>query len=473
MNIKAMRVLFLNPNWNLLPARMFPGCKRPHQPLELLYPATMLTTAHHVKVVDAFLERLDDGQLQQLIKSFNPDVVVMTTAPSYLFWRCCPLDISLPKSASSLIRHCCQASLILIGPHPTVSPEWVMEECDADYLIRGEAEISLAEFINSNLEDEHVKGVFSRKLDNGFAVVDDLSLLPIVDFGMLPYGGYHSHSPKYKTGVSIEFSRGCAFQCSFCFRQFFRNRYRMRPSEKVIAEVKAVKSLGYQYIYFIDELFNRDSQDLRKLLTSLAELGIAWGCQCRPDIMKPDLLKSMKEAGCEDIEYGLETLNPEISKSMKKNMNNERSLISINATAEIGIKTTVFFLYGAPEETQDTLKETFGLLDKLDRRVYFSSGLLIPYPTTPVFQGAFGIKDCIGRDDWEKSRNLAGKMSAIPREDLEKIVIISHISNHLRNLRLPKILISFSTYLLGVLPAAVFSQSFGILLSIRKERDIQ
>lgn len=227
-----MNVLFVNPNWHLLPARMLPGCKRPHQPLELLYPATILAKTHRVEIIDAFLERLNEDDLRQRIKSFNPDVVVLTTAPSYLFWRCCPPDISLPKITSCIVRSISKAFIILIGPHPTVSPEWVLEECEADFLIRGEPEVSLAEFINSNLENKQVEGLFSSKQNNGIAVVDDLSLLPVVDFSMLPHVCYHSHSPIYKMGLSLEFSRGCTFHCSFCFRQFFRNAYRVRPYEK-------------------------------------------------------------------------------------------------------------------------------------------------------------------------------------------------------------------------------------------------
>jgi anaerobic magnesium-protoporphyrin IX monomethyl ester cyclase len=93
-----MKILFLNPNWSSIPPRNFLGCRRPHHPLELLYPATILSEDHDVLVIDAFLERLSDRDLKERLASFNPEVVVMTTAPSYLFWRCCPLDISLTLS---------------------------------------------------------------------------------------------------------------------------------------------------------------------------------------------------------------------------------------------------------------------------------------------------------------------------------------------------------------------------------------
>ena len=319
-----MKVLFINPNWHRLPARAFPGCKRPHHPLELLYPATILKNSCQVKVVDAFLQRLSDEELGRQVKSFNPDIAVVTTAPSYLYWRCCPTDISIPAAAARLIRSSCGASIILIGPHPTVSPQWVLDECRADLVVRGEPELALAQLIDGGLDDTQVEGLFSRDRDSGVATVEDLDLLPRIDFSLLPYGAYHSHSPRYRSGASIEFSRGCPFQCAFCFKQMFRNRYRVRPVGKVLEEAAQLKKAGYGYIYFIDELFNRDSDELRELLEGLTELGIGWGCQCRPDIMTPELLDLMKGAGCADIEYGLETLSPKLSKGMQKGMHLER-----------------------------------------------------------------------------------------------------------------------------------------------------
>lgn len=468
-----MKILFLNPNWSLLPSRAFPGCKRPHHPLELLYPATILSANHRVKVVDAFLERLDDEELKQKVKCFDPDVVVITTAPSYLFWRCCPFDISLPKKLAGTVRNICDASIILIGPHPSVSPKWVLEECRADFLFRGEPEMALAEFIESGLQNHRVEGLFSHELDNGLATVEDMSLLPKIDFSILSLGPYHSHSPNYDKGASVEFSRGCIFQCSFCFRQLFRNKYRARPAEKVLEEIRELGNQGYQYIYFIDELFNYDAQSLRELINGLKEIGVAWGCQCRPDIMTPDLLILMKDAGCVDIEYGLESLNPKASKFMGKQINKDHSLVNINSTAGIEIRTTVFFIYGSPDEGLDDLLEMFKSLSCLDRRVHFSSALLIPYPTTRVYQSIKGDKDHPGKADWKNCEELIGKTSAIRRKDLEKMLILAHACNHLRRLPIPEILISSLANSASHIPVAIFGKLFDLLLEIRKRRDIQ
>ncbi|MCJ7443253.1 MAG: radical SAM protein [Methanotrichaceae archaeon] len=468
-----MKILFLNPNWNSISPRIFPGCKRPHHPLELLYPATILSKNHEILVIDAFLERLNNKDLQLRLRSFEPEVVVMSTAPSYLFWRCCPLDISLPKKVSHIVRSSSKAISIIIGPHPTVSPKWVLKECQCDDLVRGEAELSVAEFINSGLGNLHVRGLCSGELDNGVAFVEDLNLLPKINFDFLPLGPYHSHSFRFREGASVEFSRGCTFQCSFCFKQWFRNKYRMRPIDKVIEEIEELKNLGYRYIYFIDELFNRDSKSLRKLLEELKKVGIAWGCQCRPDIMTPDLLLLMKNAGCYTIEYGLESLSQKISQSMKKGMDREKSLDSINLTAKLGIETIVFFLYGAPNEANHTLSETVDMLCNLDKQVSFSSGLIIPYPTTQIFSEMIGGKDFFEKEDWEICAKMVGNTNEIPRKNLEKIIILSHLTNHLRSLQIPKFLIRSSANIADVLPAAAYSKIFALLLTIRKQRDIR
>ena len=147
-----MRVFLLNPNWNLHNNVYTATITQPVFPLEFAYSASILREKNEVRIYDAHLYNASHTDILREIDNFRAEVVVLETAPTYLFWRCCPLDIDLPQKLSKLIKAKTDALVILIGPHPTVSPEWVMKEISADYLIRGEPEISLASFITSNFD---------------------------------------------------------------------------------------------------------------------------------------------------------------------------------------------------------------------------------------------------------------------------------------------------------------------------------
>lgn len=467
-----MKVLFINPNWQYLSGDHFPGCKKPHQPLELLYPASILSKNHTVEIIDAFLLNLTDDELLQMIKKNEPDVIIITTAPSYLYWRCCPLDISNPLKISKQIKSKFLVNLIIIGPHATVSPEWVIRESRADFIIRGEPEISLSEFINSEFNNTEITGLFSKTVNNGIAVVENLSQLDCIDFSLLKNNNeYHTHSPNFSKGGSIEFSRGCVFNCSFCFKQMFRGKYRIRPSKSVLNEINQLKKQGVQHIYFIDELFNYDSIELRQFLSELKNLKIKWSCQCRPDIMNMELLTQMKKAGCESIEYGLETLSTKLNKNLKKSLDVGHFFSIIENTIKLEIKTSLFLLYGIPIENDSTLNETLTELLKINKNVNLSSALIIPYPTTNIYKEIVGNSKIITKENWKTCENLIGKTSSITLNRLERFIILIHLDNHLRKLNIPTNIILLINKLIIRLPTLLYHLIFIGLINLKKRYD--
>ncbi|MCK5217090.1 MAG: radical SAM protein [Methanosarcinales archaeon] len=427
-----MRILFLNPNWRKM-KDIFPGPgKISIQSLDFIYPATLLKETHDVEIYDANILDSSHEQILEFLERYSPDVTILTTAPNYLFWRCCPLGISTPKELSLIIKKESDTKLILIGPHPTVSPEWVINECQADFLIRGEPEISLYEFIKSNLEDTNIQGVYGNGVTtNGIAVVDNLEDLPVCDYSLIKQYEYHAYLAKnYKTGAIIEFSRGCKFNCIFCFNQLFRNKYRARPVYKVIEEIKLLKEkYGYQYFYFIDELFNHDTPQFRLLLKELRDLNIQFGCQCRPDIMNEDLLKEMKNAGCLIIEYGIESFAKEILYGLHKNINVKKSKFIIEKTSEIGITTRGFILYGLPDENIRSLETTRRMVWALNNTIFIGSNMVIPYPTTQLFKQVYGSKTEIGKSEWNYCSKNIGKLSHTHKFVIMLYRYIIHVQN--------------------------------------------
>jgi anaerobic magnesium-protoporphyrin IX monomethyl ester cyclase len=440
-----MRVLFVCPNWNKHTG-FWCSCQECHQPLEYLYPATLLKNRHEVQILDLQSLNLDNKQAIPRINEFSPDAVILNTTQSYLSWRCCPTDIELPKKLARQIRRSVKTKMIVIGPHASVSPEYILQELDADYVISGEPELALAEFINSGMKNLKIKGLAGKGFSNGLAKVHDLSKLPAIDFSLVSDYSYHAHyDTKYPKGAIIEFSRGCIFKCSFCFRQKFREEYRERPVEKVIAEIRQLRQSGIEYVYFIDELFNKPTPQFYELLRQMKKLDIRFGCESRPDVMTKQTLRLMKQAGCEMVEYGIESLNNQVLEKLSKNLNIKTVKDIINNTADMGIQTKLLLMYGFPNETKKTLKNTRQLLLGMDNRVEIDGSPIAIYPTTPLYEEVFGKPGKIGKKEWETTLTRTGRICPVPKKYIWALVSKTYWDQKIRRLGVPIRLVPFVT----------------------------
>src|SRR6185437_8393225 len=110
-----MKIALVNPNWSFDGSIYF-GCREPHLPLEFGYARALLTRAGHAaEIFDAQAEELDDTALAARVDDYGPDMIVLTTAPSYLFWRCPPPELRVPRQTIAALAG--DAVMIAVGPH--------------------------------------------------------------------------------------------------------------------------------------------------------------------------------------------------------------------------------------------------------------------------------------------------------------------------------------------------------------------
>src|SRR5205823_15082086 len=99
-----MRYSLINPRWSFEGSIYF-GCREPHLPLEYGYSKALLERAgHEVEIVDAQMDGLSLDEVRARVAAFAPDISVVTTAPSYLFWRCAPPELRVPMETVRAIR---------------------------------------------------------------------------------------------------------------------------------------------------------------------------------------------------------------------------------------------------------------------------------------------------------------------------------------------------------------------------------
>lgn len=316
-----MRVALVNPQWSFDHSIYF-GCREPHLPLEYGAAKTLLeASGHEAEIFDGHLFGRAHQELAQSVKSFGPDMTVVTTAPSYLFWRCAPPELRVPYELLRALDGI-GGTKIVIGPHASTTPRTTLNKLPADIAIMGECEEMLLALANG--AGENLPGTARRKNDDidvrGGPVATRFTDLPPLRWGT-EWLGHHRHqhhrfeAAPSGPGAEVEASRGCPYHCTFCAKDNYRDAYRRRDLEPLLAEIDGLQDAGVEYLYFIDEIFLPN----KPLLDALIGRGLKFGVQTRIDLWKPDMIRLLGEAGCVSIEAGVESLTREGRDFLDKN----------------------------------------------------------------------------------------------------------------------------------------------------------
>ena len=309
-----MRVALVNPLWSFGHSIYF-GCAAPHLPLELGYCRALLKRAgHECLLLDGALMGEDNAALVARVAGFAPDMTVLATAPTYLFWRCAQPELRVPREFL-LALGARGGTTVAVGPHGSVTPRTTLRKLGCDIVVRGECEEVVAALADSG-SPAGLQGVAFRQAGEtvvqGGPQAGRFTDLPALRWpaGWLARHQHHHHrygSAAPGAGAEVEASRGCPYSCSFCAKIDFRDQYRRRDLGIVLDEIDGLIADGATYVYFIDEIFLPQ----RPLLEALATRPIQFGVQTRIDLWKPDMLDLLGAAGCVSIEAGVESLTVE------------------------------------------------------------------------------------------------------------------------------------------------------------------
>jgi anaerobic magnesium-protoporphyrin IX monomethyl ester cyclase len=306
-----MRVALVNPRWDFAGSTYF-GCRESHLPLELGYARALLQAAgHEAGLFNGHLMDLSLDALAGDVAAFRPDMTVVTTAPTYLFWRCPQPELRVP---ADLVRGLDGrgGTVVAIGPHGSTTPRPTLRKLGADFVVLGESEEVIAAIADTG-DPRTVPSVAwleaGELRSNGGPHASRFVDHPPLEWpdDWIARHRHHHHRFDRKPegpGAEVEASRGCPYACTFCAKLDFRDRYRRRELGPLLAEIDRLAGQGATYLYFVDEIFLPQ----RPLLEALATRGLAFGVQTRIDLWKPEMLALLGRAGCVSVEAGVESL---------------------------------------------------------------------------------------------------------------------------------------------------------------------
>ena len=307
-----MRFALINPAWSFEGSIYF-GCREPHLPLEFGYAKALLEReGHETTIIDGQMDGLNTAAIAAAVADFKADFAVVTTAPSYLFWRCAPPELRAPRDVIEAIEGNLRDSggkIIAVGPHASTTPLTTLHKLGADLAILGECEDILPRL------SEEWKTLDSVAFDgaiHGQPHATDMTSLPALKWPDATIARHSHHHHRFEAqpldpGAEVEFSRGCPYHCTFCAKENFRDDYRRRPLSVVLEEIDNLLTQGVEYIYFIDEIF----LPYKPLLEALADRTVKFGVQTRIDLWNREMIDLLGRAGCVSIEAGVESISEE------------------------------------------------------------------------------------------------------------------------------------------------------------------
>ncbi|MDB5569160.1 MAG: radical protein [Hyphomicrobiales bacterium] len=399
-----MKVALVNPAWSYEGSIYF-GCRAPHLPLELGYTRALLQAAgHDVLMLDGQLQGLDNEALAQRAAAFAPDMSVVTTAPTYLFWRCAPPELRAPRAflASLGTRG---GLTVAVGPHGSTTPGATLRKLGVDLVVMGECEEIVAQIAQApgrrdlpstawlDGERAHVNGA-----PHASSFIEHKALAWPREW--IAAHGHHHHrfdTSQEGFGAEVEASRGCPYSCSFCAKIDFRDAYRRRRLEYVLEEIDGLIAQGVGYVYFVDEIFLPQ----KALLEALISRPVKFGVQTRIDLWKPDLLELLGQAGCVSIEAGLESLTVEGRAALAK-----RCRLDTQELADLLIharKHVPFVQANLIGVAQDDMELVAYWRERLiSQGVWANEPVpLYPYPSSPAYRDLWGAPD---DHAWERAQ---------------------------------------------------------------------
>ncbi|KPK96499.1 MAG: hypothetical protein AMJ95_13900, partial [Omnitrophica WOR_2 bacterium SM23_72] len=361
-------------------------------PIGLAYMAAMLLqSGYEVKLLDPLAEPLPLEKIYDA--SCWADAIVMPYSPGH------------KEGIKRYVSDFRGKVRIFVGGIASHIHDYLLRNDWADIIIRGEPEEAMVELARQYPNVSDIKGIIFRSNSNEPVINPPRPL--IEDLDRLPYPVRHLTNPAHYWDISffgqptawILLSRGCSFDCIFCSQfEINQRRVRRRSPGNIVNEMEqVVKDQGVRNFVFFDETFNLSDKFVIGVCDEIIKrnLNVRWWCSARPDLVRFDVVKRMKESGCIEMRFGIESANDEILRYLNKDTTVEKMRRGIQITKQAGMNFSLQCIFGSPMESEATIKNTMDFIRQMNP-LYVSFNVLTPLPGSRLFEQ---IKDKLNLED--------------------------------------------------------------------------
>ncbi len=394
-----MKILLVYPEfpetyWSFRHALSFEGKRSAFPPLGLLTVSALLPGAWERRLLDMNIQRLRPSDIEWA------DVVFCSA-------------MLVQKSSLRRVVELCKAAgkrLAIGGPYVTTSAGQLPE---ADFIFLGEAEATLPKFAR-DIERGEPRRVYQE------AERPALSASPIPDFQLVDLKRY--------SAMSVQYSRGCPFQCEFCdIIEIYGRVPRTKSNEQMLAELDALFSLGWRgMVFIVDDNFIGNKRNVKKLLPELADWSgrhnhpFSFVTEASVNLAEDEeLLDGMRRARFRRVFLGIETPVEASLKEAKKGQNTRRDLLdSVKKIQSYGMEVMAGFIVGFDNDPEDIYERQIEFI-RASAIPLAMVGLLMALPDTQLWrrlqrEGRLLIEST--------GNNTDGTLNFIPKMDAARLI---------------------------------------------------
>ncbi|HVN70874.1 MAG TPA: radical SAM protein [Desulfomonilia bacterium] len=382
-------------------ATPYPLEEAPSPPLGLAYAAAACEAAGAtVRIFDYIVSRYTPEKLGAMLETFKPDVVGAGSVTMN--------HIQAERIIKDAKRYNPSIITMMGGPHVSFDIHGTFTTCpELDLIVKGEGEQTLMELIPvlSDRKAWHgIKGVAFKEggevvITEPRELIHDLDGLPQPARHLLPISRYQALGFP----VSIITSRGCPNRCIFCLgRRMVGFKGRFRNPSLVVDEIEHILSLGFTRINIADDLFTANKARVKELCGEIRKRGVnfGWSAFARVNTVDLETMKTMRDAGCDCVSFGIESGNPDMLKLIRKGITLDQARYAVKCCREADILPHASFMVGLPGESRETLEESRSFANELD--ISYGYHFFAPFPGTTVREELENYDIEILTDDWSR-----------------------------------------------------------------------
>ncbi len=356
-------------------------------------------------LLDLQVDELSEEETRKVLHDGRYDVVAMGTLST---------AYNVIKPLINLVKKTLPEAYIVVGNSvASARPDILLQNNPVDFAVVGEGEatfVSILDCLKAGESVENIDGIAymqeGRLVRNPSRQVErdlDKKFFPLWErFDVEAYIQSATHFNNKRLygylkdfrAFQIHTSRGCPYRCTFCFNSLYykENPFRTNSAEYIIEKMKFLKkTYNINFLFFLDELsFFSVTQALPFVDALLKEnLGITFQANVRVGFLKEgdeDFAKKLRDAGCLQLNYSLESGSPKILGAMNKNIAPNDFIVQKRILDTAGIISNTSLVLGYPEENEETLKETFDVC--YDADIFPGVGFLVPLPGTAMYNYA-------------------------------------------------------------------------------------
>lgn len=390
--------------------------RQPYPPYGTIYAAALLRqTGFEVSLFDTGLRSDTRGLKEMLLQHKSRYFVLYDDGFNYLTKMCLT---RMREAAFDMAKIAREAGATVIVCSSDSSDHFALYlKAGADFVIRGEGELTLRELILAleagETDYSSIKGIaygLPVKENAPRPVLQQLDDLPDPAWDLVDVAAYKRIWMQYHGYFSLNMAttRGCPYKCNWCAKPIYGNRYNSRSPERVAAELAMLQArYGASHFWMADDIFGLKPGWVQRFRdeTKRLNLNITYKIQSRVDLLlQEDNIDALVESGLRQVWVGAESGSQRILDAMDKGTKVEEIREATHILKRKGVEVCFFLQFGYLGEQWEDIAATLSLLDELDPH---DIGISVSYPL-PGTKFYEKVKNLLGeKQNWEVSDDLA------------------------------------------------------------------